>query len=264
MIKPEDIIDIDLPDDAGLRALVNGSAAYYMDSWQANREPSEKVSDIITGKVGERGTEQVFPTLSVAHISYDDVRKDNFMESALLDGFVAGTELSDYIRSERFAAGLWEKYESRRIPDALKRCAECGIFAYEVKSTRISNRHLANGKVDRSRLLEDNFMIYPGVRAGVLTDKVRADLLQPESRQRIARHKPPYLFQAFVEDLGTGRGWRVYVTGYMLTSSFLVDADLDVRRLYKAGKSEQAIYYTLPIWKGNPLSTLATISATIN
>jgi hypothetical protein len=265
MITANDIVAIDVPEDAQLKALVARIAGDHADTWQKSRTTNEKVNDILIGKVGERAIEYYLRSRGIGWVGWDNLRADGFREHAPLDGFFARADMAAYIRSQQFADGARRNQQNTSFPPGiLDKWLEVGVCGYEVKCSRVCERHLTNGQVDHNKLLGDRFLQYPRKRAGALTSDLKAELLMPGNRKQASERTPPYLFQTHAQELGAGQGWRVYMSGYILSSHFYWADDLAVTRLTKLGKSEQAIYYALPLRKGKPLSTLSAFSATIN
>jgi hypothetical protein len=251
---------MDVAYDPALQALARRIAEHHVETWQKGRSFEMKVSDILTGKVAERAVELYLQALEITYRSWDAIRNDDFKaKHAPLDGFFADANRVPYLLSERFATGARQHrngpYFQAGILEAL---FEKGVYGYEVKATRIADRHLSDGKVDLRKLLKDSFLIYPKVRYGVLTAELEAKLLLPESKQEVQERMPPFLIQAHVEELETSLGWRVYLSGYILVADLLWSDHLKVKPLYKKGKSEEAIFYTVPVRCGTPLSNLAT------
>jgi hypothetical protein len=265
VLKTNNIWVEDVAEDAGLRAHAARIAAHHCNTWQASRKHAEKTGDILVGKVAERAVEQALDALHIDYVPWDLIRDDGYKKHAPLDGFFATGKRAEYIRSERFAERVRSHLDGTRFaPGVLERLSNRGVYGYEVKATRIAARHLRRAEVDPAKLLRDRFIMYPMVRAGELTCRLREKLLRRESRDKVAEHTPPYLFQAHVEELCDGNGWRVYISRFILTSDFFEAKDLDVRALVQKGKSDKAIYYALPLRRGNPLFALRAIAAPVS
>jgi hypothetical protein len=262
MLDVKDMVVWYLRDDPDLRERAHRIARRHANTWQKGRRAFEKASDILVGKVGERAWEYTLDNLFVTYVPWDEIRTDNFTEHAPLDGFMARCEAAHLLKSPSFLEFVRNNGEGARfVPGALDRLARAGIYGYEVKSTRVADRHRKEGRIHAKKLLDDRFLMYPAIRQGTLTPSLRSELLHTESRKQVAQRVPPVLVQVHVDDLGADAGWKVYVAGYIHTARFLGSEEIDLRTLYKEGKSEQAIYYALPLRKGSPVSRLAALAA---
>jgi hypothetical protein len=262
MVKEHQVVTIEIF-KKDMDANVGMLATHTQDTWQPGRTYEQKVCDTRIGKIGELGFQLYLEQYQVALRTWDELRDDDGKTHAPLDGFFAPSYRRDNLMSSGFREYIGKARDGVHFGEGTyEKLTSWDIYGYEVKSTRVSERHRSDGKVSYEKLLNDRFLMYPPKRTGILTKKLQAQLLHPESRKLIEKRTPPYLIQAHVEELEAEWSWRVYLSGYILAEEFLWADDLNVTRLYQKGKSEQAIYYVLPLKMGAPIAELTMQFAT--
>ena len=138
-----------------------------VNTWQEKRSNVSKEEDTKMGKMAE----DIFSAYikhnmrNLTYLSYDDIRTNNFKKHAPFDGLIFNNtsidmenlikiiiEINDEITNDK-----WGK-----ISDDLKiKCQKNHIYIVEIKSTRVTDRHKINSKVNLDIFLKDDFLEYP-------------------------------------------------------------------------------------------------------
>lgn len=265
MIKPEHIVAIDVEPAEVDCAQAGLLATHTANTWQPDRSPADRLRDTLIGKAAELAWLRYLQRESIACRLWDDMRRDGGRDHAPVDGFVAQRDAAELLAGDLFAdtARQWQEGAHFRR-GFFAACERRGIFGFEVKSTRIGPRHLAGGQVNYAAILEDDFLVYPPVRAGALDESTRQDLISQKQRAAAAERTPYLLARAYVEarDAGLRNAeasravYRVYLVGYMTRPHFFQSPRLRVTTMPQSNKSEQAIYYAVPLRLGQNLSGL--------
>ena len=225
-----------------------------VNTWQPDRQVDELRADTAIGKVAEAALTSYLQQNGIGHLPWDDVRSDNFQSHAPVDGFIMRSATLQTLTLHGFATEANAAIDSAHFTQHFRDLWEHnGVFGYEVKSTRIADRHRApDGSVDADMVLGDDFLLYPSVRHGSLTDRLRGQLLQQAERDAIATQTPRILFRAYVE--GKTAPYRVHLIGYIPRDQFFASPHFTVKEMPQRGKSERAIYYAVPLRCGFPMS----------
>jgi hypothetical protein len=269
MITPDQIVTVELA-GAGMENRVAAQfaaqlAAHTANTWQPGRDGAHKLADTQVGKLAECAFERWAGQAGLACRSWDDLRDDGYRRHAPLDGFVALEALAGLVCGEPFAraarvahaqaSGTSQAHFPRGF---LREWEQRGICGYEVKATRVGQRHreggAADGAVSFARLLGDDFLVYPVVRAGVLDETLRARLMRCDTIAAALGRTPALLVRAYVEQRESGA--RVHLVGCISRGAFFASAQLKVKTMPQPNKSERAIYYAVPLRCGSALAML--------
>ncbi len=255
MIKPEHIIAFDVEPAEVDQAQAGWLADHTANTWQPDRSPEDRLRDTLIGKAAELAWLRYLQRASIACRSWDDMRRDGGHDHAPVDGFIAQPDVAELLAGDLFADTARQWQEGARFRRGFyPACERRGIFGFEVKATRIGPRHLADGQVNYAAILEDDFLVYPLTRVGVLDDSTRRDLISQKQRSAAAERTPYLLARAYVEI--SRPAWRVYLIGYMTRPQFFQSPSLRVTAMPQANKSERAIYYAVPLRLGQNLAGL--------
>jgi len=255
MLTAKDIITYRIAQEDVLSVPVKSLADKTANTWQADRSDKEKVDDTLIGKVAELAFERYLADNGVAYISWDQIRQDGLAKHAPLDGFVMEKALEGIARNRLFiySANQAQRpvYFDTEFRDI---CEENQIYGCEVKGTRIGDRlcHF-DGSINYEKMLEDHFFQYPvSTRFGEITPELRTRLLGAAEKEKTAQKTPRLLVRVYVDR--QPNMFVCYLVGYISRDKFFDSPDLDVAHLFKAGKSESAIFYTVKQRYGYPLS----------
>ncbi|MCS7062108.1 MAG: hypothetical protein RMN25_13220 [Anaerolineae bacterium] len=255
MIKPEHIVAIDVAPAELDVAQTRRLAMHTANTWQADRSLEERLRDTMVGKAAELAWQQYLTRQAIAYRIWDDIRQDGGVHHAPVDGFIARADEAEFLAGDMFARIAREWQEGAQFRRGfLAACERRGIFGFEVKSTRIAPRHVIDGQINYAAILDDDFLVYPLLRAGLLDEVTRQELNNRAQRAAAAERTPYILVRAYI-DMHCST-YRVYLIGYITRTQFFQSDQLRVTAMPQPNKSERAIYYAVPLRLGQPLSAL--------
>lgn len=266
MIRPEHIValDIELADSAGLGG---PATAEKTPCNQKTGLPVETCSQAQINKVAEQAWLRYLQSQSIACRLWRDVWGfgEGDEHQPPFAGFVAQPDVAELLASATFAEIVRQAWSGERFPSGFfPACERRGIFGFDIKSSRVSPRHLTGGQVNYVAILEDDFLVHPPMGVNGSDELNRWDIISQKQRVAAAERTPYLLARAYVEardararSAETLRAaWRVYLIGYMTRPLFFQSQHLRVTQIPQANKSERAIYYAVPLRLGQNLSGL--------
>ena len=267
MIILQDIItykNISCPND--LLKQVKIIAEHTKNTWQSNRSLDEIIKDTTIGKIAEYTLkEHIAKHSDYAILDYDDFRVDNYKKHAPLDCIIFKKENPDLqlaINTINLdATNNLNGAMSDKTKNLLKNLK---ISTMEIKSTRITNRHKANGVINYQVILNDDFLTYPKFYRKVPSEIeinnwgryldycISNSRVQPDIDLTILEEielKNMYDFYArvYVEQISSNL-FDIYIIGYITKQNLIKDSV--IKRMPQYGKSEQALYIATQIRNG--------------
>src|SRR3990167_2336621 len=220
------INDITINNSGSFKKIVENTA----NTWQLGRSNEEKASDTSLGKIAEKVFKEfiIQNFLNYKYLSYDEFRSNNFESN--------------------------------------------GIYTVEIKSTRVAERHKRTGSSDQnisSIIMSDDFLEYPKYLRVDEFDKINnlmdyinfcktyrsfnclsnsECILKMRNEEQINMR---FFYVRIYIDISTR---KAYIVGYIDKNFF--SQNFTLKKMVQAGKSEKALYLSLPLNNAKELSTL--------
>ncbi|MGQ9904340.1 MAG: hypothetical protein ACUVRU_08485 [Anaerolineae bacterium] len=180
-------------------------------------------------------------------------------------GFVAQPDVAELLASATFAEIVRRAWSGERFPSGFfPACERRGIFGFDIKSSRVSPRHLAGGQVNYVAILEDDFLVHPPMGVDGSDELNRWDIISQKQRVAAAERTPYLLIRTYVNPCNPAArspktacaAWRVYLIGYITRPLFFQSRHLRITMMPQTGKEERATCYAVPLRLGQSLSGL--------
>ncbi|HBA45623.1 hypothetical protein A2W67_00895 [Candidatus Nomurabacteria bacterium RIFCSPLOWO2_02_40_28] len=267
------INDITINNSGSFKKIVENTA----NTWQLGRSNEEKASDTSLGKIAEKVFKefiiQNFPNYK--YLSYDEFRSNNFEKHAPFDGIIFVSNKDQSIVNKYIEQINYEVKNSDygKISDGTKIGLESnGIYTVEIKSTRVAERHKRTGSSDQnisSIIMSDDFLEYPKYLRVDEFDKINnlmdyinfcktyrsfnclsnsECILKMRNEEQINMR---FFYVRIYIDISTR---KAYIVGYIDKNFF--SQNFTLKKMVQAGKSEKALYLSLPLNNAKELSTL--------
>lgn len=286
MIKPEDIIAIDISLTSDEIESCIKIADKTQNTWQNNRDRDEKLYDTIMGKLAEKALKQYLNSLGCFQSCfnnksicgtelfafYDDFRTDDFQYHNNIDFiFSKNTGLLFYaIKRVREQSSVENSSNYFRLDDELKtKMNNNDVFICEIKSTRITDRHRdEKGSTSPNLILNDDFLEYPKHcrKSKEITNimdyiefvnknnfnkyKTIEDLLNDEMKS-----SSDIYFRVYIETFEKIEPYfsKAYIVGLIEKHDFFKKENITLKKMQKKGKSEYPIYFSVNLRSGKPV-----------
>ena len=152
MVTSQDIIlykNISCPSE--LLKQIEIIATHTKNTWQSNRSLDDIIRDTTIGKIAEYTLkEHIAKHSDYAILDYDDFRVDNYKKHAPLDCIIFKKENPDLQLAINTINLDATNNSNGAMSDKTKNLLKnLKISTMEIKSTRITNRHKANGVIKR-------------------------------------------------------------------------------------------------------------------
>lgn len=250
----------------------NYIAENTVNTWQKGRNQLEKSQDTQIGKIAENIVENyILGNLkNIRYLSYDSFRKDNFQKHAPFDGLLFHKGNNEFLINEAIAKINQEVSHNQfgQISENLKQyCLKNHIYLTEIKSTRITQRHKDNNKLNLNIILNDDFLDYPKFTRTDKGNKIRNlnDYLHYinsekgvsyllEDLKLIEKRNMKHIYvRVYVDELeNTG-----YIVGCISCKKFT--ENMQIKHMIKKGKSENALYLSTGLRHGEDIDILRKI-----
>lgn len=248
---------------------VNIISKNTINTWQPDRDETEKKSNTEQGKLAETAVEKLFKDNSVKAVllPYDHFRADNCLSHAPFDDLlfysdtVSKSTLDEYIKK---ICDESNKNSYGKISENLREdLFDNNIYVVEIKSTKVSNRKKANASFTSyekdeelnaliDEICKDDFLTYPKyLRCGDKNwiqyceyskayDKRLSGLsgyaLSCKMKEIELRNMADYYIRVYIDYDNS----KVIIMGYIEKNEFMEYPTLKKMPLY--GKSENALY----------------------
>lgn len=267
MIISQDIIsykNISCPNE--LLEQIKIIAEHTKNTWQSNRSLDDIIKDTTIGKIAEYTLkEHILKHSGYAILDYDDFRVDNYEKHAPLDCIIFKKENPDLqlaINTINLdATNNLNGAMSDKTKNLLKNLK---ISTMEIKSTRITNRHKANGVINYQVILNDDFLAYPKfyrkVPSGIEINNwhkyldycMNNNKIQPNTdlatlQEIELNNMYDFYARVYVEQISNNL-FDIYIIGYITKQNFIKNSV--IKRMPQYGKSEQALYIATQIRNG--------------
>lgn len=249
-----------------------------VQTWQPDRDNVETISDTKQGKIAENIIEKYF-NLSfngLEYLSYDEIRNDNLKLHAPFDALIFDKNKihkSQIDKIKELINNDVKLHNGRKISESLRKLLRSlNIYTLEVKSTKISERRKFLSDKDRIQQIKfDDFFIYPyHLRKSntidnfpkyvqYLKDKFPEqfhNLSDKDIVSKILNNEYKNSNDIMVRIYTDLENNKFYLMGYM--SNVKILENKNIKRFYKEGKSESAIYFSRPIRDGKSIDILMT------
>lgn len=249
-----------------------------VQTWQPDRCTNETKQDTIQGKISENVVEKYFKTSfkDIVFLSYDDIRNDDFKLHAPFDGLIFKKDTFNQVQLDKIKKLINENvrlYNGRKISDNLRKILrDIGIHTLEVKSTKISAKRLFLSDKDRiNEIKKDDFFIYPyHLRKSLTVDNFEKyvqfvenkfpehfqSLSKKEIVSKILNNEYKNSNDIIVRIYTDIENNKFYLMGYMPNIDILKNQN--IKRFFKEGKSDSALYFARPISEGKSIDSIIT------
>lgn len=241
-------------------------ATHTQNTWQQGRSLDDIIKDTTIGKISEYILkDHIARNSNYAILDYDDFRVDHYRKHAPLDCIIFeknNTKLPSAIDAINLDA---KENSNGAINESTKEFLNNSrIFTMEIKSTRLTNRHKRNGKVDYETILNDDFLAYPkfcrrlpsNIQVGDWdwylkycknNNKIQSntDLITLQKIELDNMYN--YYARVYVEQIDNNL-FDVYIIGYIPKQNFINSSV--IKRMPQSGKSECALYIATKIKNG--------------
>ncbi len=267
-------------------------ASKTVDTWQVNRSKKERLNNTMQGKQAEVIIQNhIISATDYVYLSYDEFRNNHYEKHAPVDGllFKSNTPESfinkciDLIRLEvsNNSYGIIK-------PETRNYVRESGIFTAEVKSTKVSEkkrkmsmRAQENCDIEKHLIQEirkDDYLTYPhairhsNIRSsaeylsllnnkGFINSKGNNKEAYNEMKAFELPHMCDIYFRIYLDTINE----VAYIMGFITRYDFFSIYPPTIKKMVLPGKSEGAIYLSLPIMKGKNINDLSsTMSIYVN
>jgi hypothetical protein len=276
MIKKDDIIvqDINFENDQNETNLIVQNTK---NTWQKDRTLKEKNLDTKIGKIAESEFEKYvnnYDTInSYQYISYDSFRNDNYKNHAPFDGLYLSKNIDEKslntIKNDINNALGTNKFGKlntlKKIREEWKK-NNLKIFIVEIKSTRLLEKNKTDEDLNFNIIGKQDFLIYPSLKRQVnsdiynhqnkyntqdylndskkITNKNENDILINEKFST-----PDLLIRVYIDEKEN----KSHIIGFINAKEF--NQQKKIKQMITK-KSENAIYWTVPLKFGNPINKL--------
>lgn len=247
---------------------------YTVNTWQADRHPSEKEMNTQNGKRAEQAVKQVLRHLKIVYLPYDNFRTDNFKKHAPFDGLIFNefNEVKSYLDkiNAEIKNGKYGKVSSETLDDLIN----AKIFPVEIKSTQVSERHLPHNakryqldnnifnEISKNIQNKDDFLTYPHfIRSSQET--VSLQWYFKKIQERYPKCKTLDTLLQFEKKNQAYFHIRVYqqrdvffVLKFIDRNEFFDIENLVIKKMYQTGKSEKAVYFTKSMRHGHTIEKI--------
>lgn len=259
-----------------------------VNTWQQDRLEKEKRSDTKQGKQAETIVQHyINESTSCKYISYDLIRNDEYKRHAPFDGLLylrgsvtreTGNRMLDTIRAEVQKLGYgYLTPETRELLRANK------LYTVEVKSTKVSDRkkeiawkkrYCYPKEEDIIKVIKDSddYLTYPKeirhgslentreyrvllCKKGIIPEGASFDQANKAMREHELPHMADFYFRVYLDTSEE----KAYLLGFIIRQDFFSQGRPLIKKMVKPGKSEEAIYLSLPLSMGRELEALEEI-----
>ncbi|MGC8341037.1 hypothetical protein [Pantoea ananatis] len=268
---------------------LNKITSHTANTWEADRELSEKSKNTLQGKIVEElfidliNYENKEKKTPLSFISYDKIRKDSFRKNAPFDGliFEAGNLNIDIV-IKRINDSIEKNHYGSLDDTTLAFCRSNRIFTVEVKSSKIPDKIYNSSGINPLKLSFQKNIIkklrgldlfkYPKFNrmdGGVINDansyldwvsknshsmlgKSNSDIIKSEIHSSLDIYT-----RIFIDDKLINKQGRELFIGYFFGYTLGYDFynELNIMN-FPSLKSQKAIYVTFPICKSKKFSYL--------
>lgn len=243
------------------------------NTWQTNRSQKEKISDSKIGKQAEAVFEKFvnIENNQYFYLSYDDFRTDNFKNHAPFDGLYINKDTSiqqiESIKNKINNIMKKNKYGKLHNLDFLRKdMRELGIFIVEIKSTRLKEDNKKNDKINFNKIKHHDFLSYPKFLRKTenkeFNENDYAEICKRKGINDINMEEKNNTADILVRIYIDEKKQEANLIGYITNKNFISNKVL--KKMVQKNKSENALYWSVPIHKGTPISNLIKNKNIIN
>lgn len=245
------------------RRKVEMISKHTRETWQPGRGNEERQRDTEQGKIAERCVECYLNNiLKITYQSYDSFRGDKFIKHAPFDGLLF-KEYNKYLL--KWAIELVNKEVEKSStgsasPELRDKLIKKGVYTVEIKSTKVTERLKRNNNIEA--IIEaiknnDDYLTYPHYCRSSTSIKDVNDYIkyskQYDKTLTLANLKEkelPWMEYFYIRVYIDYEERVVYLIGFITKDMFFINIP-QVKKMFKLGKSERAIYFAKNIRKVN-------------
>jgi hypothetical protein len=248
------------------------------NTWQSNKDDKEKLKDTQQGKVAEGiVSDYLVEVLKIKYLSYDSFRSNNFEKHAPFDGLIITEKTSKEDIKEGINKINAEISKNRfGIISGKTRLhlEKKGIYTVEIKSTKVAQRHKRLGNSDKmtiDQIKNDDFLTYPkflrkSSSVNNINDymsylkerKIIPNVTQGNDLEIIKGIELSYMNYFFIRIYLDYDENKAYLIGFITKSDFFVKMPT-IKKMIKFGKSEEAIYFSLPLSSSRAIDNIGSL-----
>lgn len=243
-----------------------------VNTWQEDRSPEEKKADTGVGKKAEYAVElYIRDNLNnIEYIAYDNFRTNNFKKHAPFDGLLFDKKIDRNVveNLKKKINDEITKNKYGKISDSLKQeLFKNEIYITEIKSTRITERHLSNSKIDLNKILQDDFLTYPKfLRSHESINSINEYIKYCIDKKYLQCYENENCFEKiktiefknmqhiYIRVYIDIKNNDAYIIGFIESEQFI--SKLAIKRMKKINKSEYALYFYYPLKDGKDIDLL--------
>lgn len=239
------------------------------NTWQEGRTDKEKKIDSLLGKTAEKVFESFvnIEKNQYFYIPYDNFRVDNYENHAPFDGLYVDKKTDSEIIN-KFKKEIGEIFSSNNQDGKLYNLKKIrseliknGIFIVEVKSTRLQKKYKTDGEINFELVKNHDFLSYPMHLRKTnqsnfneqdyykyCKDKknIELDNIKKDEKDNTA----DLLIRVYIDEEKN----IAYLIGYIKNTEFQIKKIM--KKMIQHVKSDQAIYWSVPISEGQPILNL--------
>lgn len=284
-------VELDDNDIDKLTKIVNFTA----NSWQENRKFEEKFNDSLCGKMAEKCLkifiEKEFGDFVLSSINitsseikekdfenktiafYDDFRMDEFKQHNDVDLIIAPNNSLLLLSIDRIIEES-QKCKNNYFSlskDLVQSFRQNNILVGEIKSTRISQRHLNNDEtINFEKILNDDFLEYPTFLRKTEKDSFNQQDYYQHVKENCFHNNPDFKMEnliqiekdnlkdfyirIYVDKIYKNENNKFcadcYIVSVMTNKNFIQNDKIEIKKMPLKNKSEKALYLFSPLKNG--------------